>query len=139
MTLDTYFPEPRRLLIAGKQVSIAEVKPKLLPPFLRAIGPALAPLAAGNLIDAFGTHGERVIEAVAIATGESAEWLGDLALDDFILIFGEVAEVNTRFFVLSVMPALNEAMARITAALTLGETPSQSSYQEDSPGATAKN
>ncbi len=137
MGLDTYIPEVRHPLIGGKSVTVAPLRVRQIPPFLRAAGPALSGLFAGDLAGALATHGEALIEAVAVATGEPAEWLGELEADEFLRLAVEVVEVNADFFVRRVSPALETTVTRLTAAMTPGATPSPSSSPAASRGATA--
>jgi len=135
--LNTYFPEVRHLLIGGKSVSVAPLKVRQIPPFMRAIGPAAALLFSGDMAGALAWHGEELIQAVAVATGEPAAWLGDLDADEFLRLVGEVVEVNADFFAHRVTPALEATVAKVTRTLTPGATPSQSSSPAASPGETA--
>jgi len=124
--LGVFVPEPRRIEAGGKTVAVAPLKVRQVPAFARAIGPALQSLAAGDLAAVLGTHGDALIEAVAAATGEPADWLGELAPDEFLRLAAEVVEVNADFFVRRVAPTLEALTARIDASLT-GRTPSPSS------------
>lgn len=135
--LNTYVPEIRHPLIGGKTVTVAPLKVRQIPPFLRAAGPAAGLLFAGDLAGALGLHGEALIEAIAIATHEPADWLGDLDADEFLRLVGEVVEVNADFFAHRVSPALTATVDRLTSALTAGETPSPSSSPAGSAGTTA--
>lgn len=137
MSLETYVTEPRRIEIGGKTVTIAPLKVRQIPAFARHVGPAATELFAGNLAGALALHGEGLIAAVAVATGEEAGWIGDLDADEFLRLVGEVVEVNADFFAHRVSPALSQTVARLTQALTPGATPSPSSSPADSPGATA--
>lgn len=137
MSLDTYIPEIRHPLIGGKSVTVAPLKVRQIPPFLRAAGPAAQALFGGDLPGALARHGEALIQAMAVATGEPETWLGDLDADDFLRLVGEVVEVNADFFAQRVTPALEATVAKLTQALTPGATPSPSSSPADSAGATA--
>lgn len=137
MPLDTYIPEVRHPLIGGKSVTVAPLKVRQIPPFLRAAGPAVSALFAGDLSDALKIHGEELIQAMAVATGEPADWLGGLEADEFLLLVGEVVEINADFFVHRVTPVLNVTAKKLTRALTLGATPLPSSSPADSDGPTA--
>lgn len=137
MSLETYIPEARHLVIAGKPVTVAPLKVRQIPAFARAIAPAAQAVFSGDLMGAVAAHGEALIEAMAIATGESAEWLGELEADAFLALVGEVVEVNADFFVRRVGPALNATVERIGQALTTaGATPSPACSPADSAGAT---
>ncbi|MCB1630603.1 MAG: hypothetical protein H7A12_07270 [Pseudomonadales bacterium] len=75
--------------------------------------------------------GDDLVRAVAIATDQTEDWLGELLPDEFLPLVTAVVEVNADFFVRRVLPALNAATE--TTLATLGMTPLPSS----SPTATA--
>lgn len=135
--LNTYIPEIRHPLIGGKNVTVAPLKVRQIPPFVRAIGPAFGPVASGDIAAAVGLHGEALIEALAIATGEPADWLGDLDADEFMRLVSEVVEVNADFFVHRIAPMLSASVAKVTRTPTPGATPSPSSSPADLAGKTA--
>lgn len=138
MTLDTYIPEVRHPLIGGKNVTVAPLKIKQLPAFTRAIGPAAHALFSGDMLGAVAAHGEAIITAVAVATGEDEAWLGDLDADEFLLLAGDVLEVNADFFAHRVTPTLNATVDRLMKkSLTVGANPSPSSSPAESAGETA--
>lgn len=137
MNLDTYFPEVRHPVIGGKHIAIAPLKVRQIPPFMRAIGPAAGLLFSGDLAGALGAHGEELIHAVAVATDQPADWLGDLDADEFLRLVGDVVEVNADFFAHRVTPALEATVGKLMSALTHGATPSQPSSQAASAGETA--
>lgn len=137
MSLETYVPEIRHPLIGGKSVTVAPLRVRQIPPFLRAAGPAAQALFGGDLAGALAVHGEALIESMAVATHEPAAWLGDLEADEFLRLVGEVVEVNADFFARRVTPALDATVTKLTSALTLGATPSPSSSPAASAGATA--
>jgi hypothetical protein len=115
--LDAFIPEIRHPQIGGKSVNVAPLKVRQIPPFVRALGPAFGPLSHGRIDAAIGLHGEALIEAIAIATGESSDWLGDLDADEFMRLVGDVVEVNADFFVHRVLPTLNATVDKVTTAL----------------------
>lgn len=131
MALDTYVPEVRQLLVAGKTIACPPLRVRQIPAFTRAVAPILAPLLAGDWLRAVCDGGEDLVRAIAIATGETVEWLGELLPDELVTLAVAVTEVNADFFVRRVLPALTEAVATVTT--TLGEMPSPSSP----PAATA--
>ncbi len=135
MNLETYVPEIRHPLIGGKHVTVAPLKVRQIPSFTRAIAPVMVHLSSGDMVTAVAVAGDELIRAVAIATDESVEWLGELEADDFIRLASEVLEVNADFFVHRLTPAISRASGSLTRIL--GATPSPSSCQADSPGATA--
>lgn len=131
MSLNDFVPEIRHPVIGGKHVTVAPLKVRQIPPFMRAVGPASQALFAGDVAAAVALHGEALIEAVAVATGEQAEWLGDLDADEFLRLVGEVVEVNADFFGQRVVPELTRTTNRLTTALA-GQMPLPSSPTEAS-------
>lgn len=122
-SLDTYVVEPRVVTAGGKPVQVSPLKMRAIPPFTRAISPALGPLLAGDLLTAVGVGGESLISAVAIATGEPEEWVGDLLPDAFLALLAAVVEVNTDFFAQRVTPAVEAVTARLTALASTTPSP----------------
>lgn len=135
MSLETYVPEIRHPLIGGKNVTVAPLKVRQIPAFTRAISPIMGPLLAGDMLAAVSVGGEDLVRAIAIATGEPEDWLGDLLPDEFIQLAAAVVEVNADFFVHRVMPELTRTTSHLTTAL-IGQTPSPSSPPAASHSAT---
>lgn len=124
MGLEAYVPQPRSVQAGGTVVQVLPLRIRQIPQFVRCIGPSLEPIARGQLLAAVTAGGEQLVQALAIATGQTEEWVGELLPDEFLQLFSAVVEVNGDFFVQRVMPALTEA-TNATAA-TLGATPSPS-------------
>ncbi len=120
--LNTFVPEARGIELAGKTVVVLPLRIRQVPMFARLIAPAAAILATGDLLAAVTRYGEDLIQAVAVATGESVEWVGELTSDDFVLLAGLVVEVNADFFVQQVMPKLTKVSDTLMAML--GRMPS---------------
>ncbi len=131
MSLDVYVPEPRTVAAGGKTIDVLPLRVRQIPGFTRAVVPVLGPLGTGDLATAIAVGGEDLVSAVAIATGEPEDWLGELLPDEFLALVTAVVEVNADFFARRVLPALNAATE--TTLATLGVTRSPSS----SPTATA--
>ena len=132
MSLDIYTPQPRPVTAGGKTINVLPLKVRQIPGFTRAIVPVLAPLGAGDLATAIAVGGEDLVRAVAIATDQPEDWLGELLPDEFLALVTAVVDVNADFFARRVLPALNAATE--TTLATLGMTPLPSS----SPTVTAR-
>ena len=52
------------------------------------------------------SHADEVIEAVAVATGKPAEWVGDLMPDDLCFLALKIIEVNADFFAQRLAPGM---------------------------------
>lgn len=128
MALDTYVIQARVVEVGGKPLSVTPLRVRQIPAFVREIGPAGALLMAGRVADAVALHGDGIAAAMAVATGESEEWIGDLLPDAFLDLVLAVVEVNGDFFARRVAPRIAEMQARTEAAMqTSGATSSPSS------------
>lgn len=131
LNLETYVPSPRRIDVGGKPLDILPLRVRQIPAFARAVGGAAHLLMGGNLAAAVALHGEDIIKAMAVATGESDDYLGDLLPDDFLLLVATVMEVNADFFVQRVAPQIQAIQCKVKVRMD-GAMPSPSS----SPTAT---
>lgn len=129
MALDTYVIQARVIEIAGKPVSVTPLRVRQIPAFVREIGPAGPLLMSGHMADAVALHGDGIIAAMAIATGESDDVIGELLPDAFLSLVTTVMEVNGDFFVQRVAPLIADmhAKARVALKATGGATSSLSS------------
>lgn len=108
-TLETYVPVVKTLDIAGKSIAITPLRVRQVSAFAAAITPCAGLILGGNVLRAMSAHGDSLITAIAVATNEPPEWLGDLLPDDFVRLVTTVLEVNADFFMERVTPALTEA------------------------------
>lgn len=112
----------RTLLIAGEPLPIEPVRLGQLGAFVRAVQPIAADLVKGevDVLALLAEHSERVLAALAAATGKPHAWVAALPLDDAVALAAEVIKVNADFFVRRVLPAmttqLGEAIAPIQSA-----------------------
>ncbi|MEW5708779.1 MAG: DUF6631 family protein [Pseudomonadota bacterium] len=102
----------------GERIAIAPLKVGQLAAFLRAAEPLLQDLASEEIdwLGLLARHGERLVEACAVACGKPRAWIEALAPDEFLRLAAAVAEVNGDFFVRRLLPALQEAAARLSGA-----------------------
>lgn len=136
MSLETYVYAASLVEAGGKHVAVSPLRVRQIPAFTRAISPIMGPLLAGDMLAAVSVGGEDLVRAIAIATGESEEWLGDLLPDEFIQLAAAVVEVNADFFVHRLAPTLSTAGARAMSALTDGATSSPTSSRTATAGQT---
>ena len=140
-TLNDLVAEPRTLHVGGKELQIAPLKVRQLPAFVRIAKPLIDELALVTVLgpleiaDLIGTHGEQLVEAAAVATGEPVLWIGALDLADFVDLVSAVVEANADFFVRRLVPALDLATSRMRAMAAL--TAGSGSALTSSGGATA--
>lgn len=116
---------------AGERVEVAPLKVRQLPAFARAVAPLLSEMAGrrDGLLDVaalVALHGERLAQAVAVATSRPEAWVGDMEADDFVRLVALVIEVNGDFFVRRLAPALEQAALTIERKLTPTAAPAGS-------------
>ncbi len=126
--LDTLVPQGIELVIDGEPLVIKPLKVGQLPGFLRAISPVMQQISSTEIdwLALFGERGDDLLSAIAIAVGKPRAWVDELAADEAILLAAKVIEVNADFFIQTVMPRLDGALAaglKAPAAMG-GSTPS---------------
>ena len=127
--LETLIPQAVELVIDGEPLAIKPLKVGQMPAFLRAITPVMQQIGGDGIdwLALFGERGDDLLTAVSIAVGKPRAWVDALDADQAILLAAKVIEVNADFFTRTVMPRLDELIARTgaTAAMaTGGSTPS---------------
>ncbi|OED39004.1 hypothetical protein AB833_17340 [Chromatiales bacterium (ex Bugula neritina AB1)] len=118
--LNAFGTPPTSLELAEETLEIAPIRVGDIPKLLTAIQPFSEQLLAEQ-IDWFAIvthHGERLLQAMAIAARKPLQWVEALALDDAIQLATALFEVNADFFIQRVMPALRQAATRINAQIT---------------------
>ena len=127
--LNTLAPTPVTLTVGGESVAITPLRIGELPAFTRAIAPVIAEMKGSGLdwLAVFGTHGESVFTALAVATRKPREWIESLAADEAILLVATVIEVNSDFFARRVLPKVEGLLAKLTTAPAGSISPSASS------------
>ncbi len=114
--LDTLMPAPLELTIAGEMLQLTPLRVGQLPAFLRNVEPIVRELASPSIdwLSLFGTHGDAVLNAIAIATGKPRDWLDGLTTDAAIELAARVIEVNADFFIRAVLPRIEAVTAQIS-------------------------
>ena len=116
-------PVPVEIHVAAQTITLTPLVLGELPAFAKAIQPFTADLAIEpDWLRLLGSHGDSMIEAMAIASRQSREWIAGLALDEAIFLAQSLFEVNADFFIQRVVPKLGEAVSRIGSQLA-GPTP----------------
>ncbi len=128
-TLETYIPIPREIVVGGKTLAVTPLRVRQVPAFTRAIAAAAPLLMDGKIGAAVALHGNDIITAMAVATGEPETMIGDLLPDEFLLLVSTVMEVNGDFFARRVAPLIMAIQAKAEAAMKTmaGATSSPSS------------
>ena len=116
-------PVPVEIRVADQTIVLTPLVLGELPAFARAIQPFTTELAVEpDWLRLLGSHGEAMIDAMAIASRQSREWIAGLALDEAIFLAQSLFEVNADFYIQRVVPKLGEAVSRIGSQLA-GPTP----------------
>ena len=111
-------PVPVDIRVAEQTIALTPLVLGELPAFAKAIQPFTSDLAIEpDWLRLLGSHGEAMIDAMAIASRQPREWIAGLALDEAILLAQTLFEVNADFFIQRVVPKLGEAVNRISNQL----------------------
>lgn len=90
---------------AGR-VKLEPLKVKDLPKFMRTLAPIYPYFEKNQIVEAFLAHMETFIEAVALGSGRSREWLDEQTPDVLADLMYEVIEVNFVFFTERILPRI---------------------------------
>lgn len=120
--LDAINPGTQTLTLSDrKDVVVSPLRVRQLGPFTRAVRPVandlLLAIESGDFLTTIELHSDRVIEAVAVATGEAEEYIGELYPDDLVRLIRAVVEVNTDFFIRKLAPELTKTLAGMQGSL----------------------
>lgn len=116
-------PVQVEIRVADQTIALTPLVLGELPAFARAIQPFTTELAVEpDWLRLLGSHGEAMIEAMAIASRQPRAWIANLALDEAICLAQALFEVNADFFIRRVVPKVGEAVSRIGTTLA-GPTP----------------
>ena len=114
---------PVEIRVAEQTIALTPLVLGELPAFAKVIQPFTADLAIEpDWLRLLGSHGDAMIEAMAISSRQSRVWIAGLALDEAIFLAQALFEVNADFFIRRVVPKLGEAVSRISSQLA-GPTP----------------
>lgn len=102
--------------------TVTPVKVRHLPAFLRACEPIASALMAGDLQSALLHNADDLITATAVGADVERAWLEDQTAEVLIDLAAQVIEVNVDFFVQALLPRINAAADRISAAMPGGGT-----------------
>lgn len=114
--LQAFVPEVKRLEIRGLTIEVGPLKIKQIPVMLNAFAAFSGKAATeqgvqrSDWLGLFADHSDKIVEAIAVATGQKSEWVNDLYPDEAILLAEAIWEVNQDFFVNRVLPALTRAL-----------------------------
>ena len=124
--LDKMIPTPVVVHVGGKEVIIQVIKVRQLPSVMKTIRPFIGSMSKGqelNVPALLMDHSDSILPLVSILTGETEDWVGDLNMEELVVLFSSLVEVNLDFFTLRVLPTLAAAMGRMSGG---PKTPTQS-------------
>ena len=134
--LTKIIPETNTVTVGGKALEIKTMKVKQLSATIKAIQPFAAAFKAQrdrfDAAEIVMSHTDNVVELVVILTGESQEFVQELGIDELIIVFTKLVEVNLDFFIQKVLPLLSGAMGRLTKGLPNVESQTKTSGQNSS-------
>lgn len=144
-TLDDFVPEERAVSWNGRTVAVRPLTLAQFPAFARAVAPVLPALLSGQIVPALVEHPDRVVAAIAAATGvpEAELRAGDPA--EFVGLAEAAIGINADFFARRLLPAAKAAEAAILARTAqafgaetdpTGASPSPGSAPAATPSAT---
>ena len=134
--LDKIIPQTNEVTVGGKTIEIKTMKVKQLSATIKAIQPFAAAFKAQR--DSFDaaeivmSHTDSVVDLVVILTGETKEFVEELGIDELVILFTKLVEVNLDFFIQKVLPLLSGAMGRLSAGLPSATSPTKTSGQNSS-------
>jgi hypothetical protein len=117
--LASIIPEANLIHIGGKDIEIKTMKVKQLSATVRSIQPFVSALGKNGLVNVdvpniIMSHTDNVVELVQILTGEDKAWVEELGIDELVIVFTKLVEVNLDFFTRKVLPLLSVAMVKLT-------------------------
>lgn len=124
--LAAFFPEIRTATIAGKTLSIPNLKVRQLSAFAKVSEPYMPLIITADYMAVLTHHTEAACQAVSIVTGAEVAWLMDLDPDVMLRLISAVYEVNFDFFARRLLPERAAAGERLMALMInlVGEKPS---------------
>lgn len=147
--LEALIPQPRTVTTAAGDIVVAPLVTAQIPPFLRHARPLFDAIEQGlngdfdtlapDWMSLLETHGEAIIQAVAVATGQTPAAIGRLPPDQTIALVQAILEENLDFFVRRLLPAVSQLMTGIMERLRgmAGPTSSSDSSPTDTAAATS--
>jgi hypothetical protein len=134
---DAFPRAPVTLEIDGQSIDITPIRVGELSAMLRAVRPFAEQLVGDpDFLRLLAEHGDALITATAVASRRPKEWVEGLVVDDAIRLATALFEVNADFFVHRVVPAVQQAAARLKVT-PAGAMPSSGSSVPDTATPTS--
>ncbi len=124
--LQQMVPETVEVTVGGETLTIGPIRIRQVSRVARHVG-GLVRFFAGDVIDFEGllTEGaEALMEALAAATDQPVDWIGELNLDEVVRLTRTVVEVNGDFFARTVLPEVEKAQGVLSGLNQTGRTSS---------------
>lgn len=117
--IDKLVPAPTKVQAGGREFEIKPLTVRRMAGLARALkGVAIpADITEADVFALVGENADKVVEAVALATDEKVDVIGDLGADDFIVLAGAVVGAYSDFFVRRAVPALAAAAKNAMPAI----------------------
>ena len=114
--LQAFVPEVKKLNIRGLVIDIGPLTVRQIPVMLKAFSAFSGKAASDSGVQKddwlalFSEHTDKIVDAIALATGQNQDWVYALYPDEVILLAEAIWEVNQDFFVNRVLPVLTKAL-----------------------------
>lgn len=120
-------PTTQTVTIGQDQITVTPIRIGKLQAFTQAIKPIASDVldameGSGDLLTTIELHGDRMIEAVQVATGLERGKLDEMLPDDFVRLTSAVVEVNADFFIKRLLPAMKQEVESLREKVHTGST-----------------
>ena len=122
-------PPSITVMFKGRPCEIRPLTVGQLPAMMRALRDVEMPSTldahglASQLPALIADNGEAIIQAAVIASGEARAVVESAALDEFVTLVAAIIEINSDFFVRTLLPAMTLKVERLRLR-SAGATPS---------------
>lgn len=121
-SLEIISPPTKTISFMGRELVLSPVRMGKMQEFTLAVRPIANDLfmaleGTGDILQTIELHNDRMITAVAVATGIDRKDLEGLLMDDFLKLTEEVIAINADFFVRRLIPTLMPLFIRAVTAL----------------------
>ena len=113
--MSNFFKEPKIVKILDTEVSVKPLVVKHIAKAAKAAGPVMAIVGSGdfNPMD-LAEQADSVVTLVALATGQSEEWVGELDIGELAELLAAVITVNVNFFTQQALPKMTSLMKEVS-------------------------
>lgn len=118
--LTDLYPEGKTITVAGEQITIVPFKVGQLSKVFAAFSPIIQTITSNKdvppvqlAINLMEANGEHFIKILAISCDKPIKWAEQLNVDDAVVLFSAVLEVNKDFFIRKVLPTINGMLEKM--------------------------